>query len=419
MLSKGFYEQNRQKFIDAMKEQSLAFLFSGELIEQSRDANYPFFPNANCYYVTGIETEGLIYMVSKLYGSVEEHIFIDRINERKEKFDGKMPTLESTSELYGVPNIHYKDELDAMIGRLLYDNDVHHIYLDLAKWKMSYPPKPADVFAAKIIEKFPYLKIENAHSIIAEFRLRRDDEEVDAIRKATEITEAGVKAMLDHMKPGMKEYQIEAYFNFVLTYNGVHEPGFETIAGSGPNTCCMHYHKKDRTTQDGDLLLLDLGAKWEGYSCDVTRTYPVNGVYTKRQKQIYETVLTVQERVIRELFRPGVEKMEVFRKTKEWMGEEGVKRGLFERPEEVEDHYWHGPTHPVGLDVHDVGYTNCPFEPNMVYAFEPGIYFPEEGIGVRIEDTILITEDGCEVLSSGIPKTVEEVEAYFKNRKEA
>jgi len=390
---------------------SLVVLFSGEPMEQSRDAVFAFIPNPNCYYVTGIQEESLVYMMTKVNGKCEETVFINRFDERKQKFDGELPTPQNIPQRYGIQNVRYKDEMNAILGRLLYDEAFENLYVDVAKWKVDYPDKPADKFAKLMQAQFPYLRIRDLNALLTPMRLVKDPEEIAAIERAAEVTGQGIRDMLAMLKPGLPEYKISSHFAFRLLDEGLGRPGFDMISGSGPNTCCMHYHGGDRVGQDGDLILFDLGAQCQRYSCDVSRTYPLNGKYSEKQKAVYEAVLAVQLRVIDEVFKPGVPKSEVFTKTKDWLMEEGIKRGLFATYEEGATHYYHGPTHPIGLDVHDVMRNDFVFEENMVFAFEPGLYFPEWEIGVRIEDTLVITKDGCRVLTESIPKLIPDVEA--------
>ncbi len=416
MLSNGFYQRNRENFAQQMEIDSFLVLFSGDAPEKTRDQQYNYHPNMNLYYLTGIETEGLIFVMTKTKDKIETLLFIDRVDEHKQRFDGTMLTLNTAKEKFAVDVVKYKDEMDNVMSRLIYSHPFKNLYMDMTRWKVDYMRK-SDLYCQDMMVKYPYLQVVNAHPIIAAQRLVKSEEEIERHITSANITEKGVKAILNNLKPGLMEYQIEAYFTFELAYAGVHTPGFPTIAGSGKNTCCLHYSDKNCEIKDGDLILFDLGAQYEGYCTDVSRTFPANGTYSERQKEIYEAVLYVQETMIDTRFKPGTRRDELMEDTKNGLIEEFVKRGICKDREEAATHYYHGTCHSIGLDVHDVGDVGCTFAPGQIFAYEPGMYFPEENIGVRIEDTILITEDGCKVLSAGIPKKVADVEAFMKNQK--
>jgi Xaa-Pro aminopeptidase len=245
-------------------------------------------------------------------------------------------------------------------------------------------------------------------------RTVKSKEEIEAHYKSAAITEEAVKNMLKNMKPGMTECQIEAYYDFVLKSHNVKIPAFWTIAATGKNACIMHYVDNDTKTKDGDMILFDLGAQWDHYCTDVSRTYPVNGKFTERQKQLYNAVLKGLDAALAAT-KPGQLKGELQLISKRVMAEELVKIGKISTVEEIDKYYFHGSGHFIGLNTHDVGdHDGMILEEDMMFTLEPGLYFDDEEIGIRIEDTILVTKDGCEVLSAGIPKTVEEIEAFMK-----
>ena len=210
----------------------------------------------------------------------------------------------------------------------------------------------------------------------------------------------------------MHEYEIEAYFDFSLKSHHA-DHAFPTIAASGINACCMHYDANDRQMEKGDLILFDLGARWGGYNADVSRTFPVSGRFTEQQKALYEVVLKGLEVAIA-ASKPGQPKNELQDLSKQAMAKELIRLGIIQEPEEINRYYFHGSGHYIGLYTHDVGDDNAPLEEDMVFTLEPGLYFDDLGIGIRIEDTLLVTKDGCEVLSGGIPKTVEEIETFMQ-----
>ena len=232
------------------------------------------------------------------------------------------------------------------------------------------------------------------------------------MKKAIEITQEGIENMIDNIKPGMMEYEIEAYFDFTLKKNGIYEKAFKTIAASGKNATILHYVENNCRAEDGDLILFDLGAQYKYYNADISRTFPVNGKFTERQKQIYNVVLKAKE-AVEEAARPGLPYKELNEIAKKVLTEGCKELGLIRDDKELVKYYFHSVSHYLGLDAHDIGIYNTVLKPGMVITNEPGLYIEEEGIGIRIEDDLLITEDGCENLSKDILKTVEEIEDYM------
>ena len=218
-------------------------------------------------------------------------------------------------------------------------------------------------------------------------------------------------------KSGIKEYELEAYFDFICKKNGVKDFAFKTIAAAGKNATVLHYVTNDSELKDGDLILFDLGAQYKYYNGDISRTFPINGKFTERQKEVYNAVLRVNEKVIKEM-KPGVKFVDLNKKAKDWISEECISLGLMTEKDDVSKFYYHSIGHSLGMDTHDIELENrdVTFEPGMIYTVEPGIYIENESIGIRIEDDVLITEDGNEVLTKEMIKTVEEIEAFMADK---
>ena len=232
------------------------------------------------------------------------------------------------------------------------------------------------------------------------------------IRKAVDITGQALQRVMTNLKPGMKEYQAQADFEYMVHYLGAEGPSFPTIAGSGKNGCMLHYETNRETCRDGSLLLLDLGVRWEGYCSDITRTYPVNGKFTERQRQVYEIVLRANKEVAMQA-KPGMTTRELNDICKKVLAAGCMELGLIEKEEDIGKYYMHGVSHHLGIDVHDVTVEGVKLAPGSVITDEPGLYIDEWEIGIRIEDDLLITQDGCQVLSEGIIKEPEEIEAFM------
>ena len=254
--------------------------------------------------------------------------------------------------------------------------------------------------------------LKDLHTACVPLREQKDAEEIESIRKALDITRQGLEFVMKNLKPGMMEYQVQADFEYTCRRLGAKRQAFPTIAGSGINGCMMHYGTNHCEVQDGTLILLDLGAKYENYCSDITRTYPANGKFSPRQREIYELVLKANKAVAAAA-KPGITTKDLNDVACKVLGEGLVAMGMIEDVSEVGKYYMHGVSHPIGIDVHDISLAGDVLQPGWVISDEPGLYIDEEAIGIRIEDDLLITEDGCEVLSKDIIKEPDEIEAFM------
>ncbi|MGL4373555.1 MAG: M24B family metallopeptidase, partial [Turicibacter sp.] len=235
---------------------------------------------------------------------------------------------------------------------------------------------------------------------------------IEQMKIAIDKTRIGIEALMKQSKPGMKEYQLEAHYDFAIKTEGVKKTSFHTIAASGANATILHYGENNCEMQDGDLILFDLGCEWNNYCSDISRTFPVNGKFSDRQKAVYQVVLDTQMAIV-EMLKPGLDMAEVNAKARKMLADGCKTLGLIENDEDLVKYYYHGIGHYLGLDTHDVGGRGGVLKPGMVITVEPGLYIAEESIGIRIEDDVLITEDGHINLSKDIIKSVEEIEAFM------
>ncbi|MBV1819819.1 aminopeptidase P family protein [Anaerosalibacter bizertensis] len=411
-MDKEFFIKNRKELGKALEDNSILLLFAGTAPYKSADEQYQFAPNRNFYYLTGIDREKIILLISKIDGDISEKIFVERPDPVMARWIGARMTAEEAKEVSGVENIDYLDKFEETIGSILERNRIEKLYLDLERQEIRAAITDPQYFAKMINERYPYIEIKNAYYDIAKLRVIKSDEEIQLMKKAIEITQEGIENMIDNIKPGMMEYEIEAYFDFTLKKNGIYEKAFKTIAASGKNATILHYVENNCRAEDGDLILFDLGAQYKYYNADISRTFPVNGKFTERQKQIYNVVLKAKE-AVEEAARPGLPYKELNEIAKKVLTEGCKELGLIRDDKELVKYYFHSVSHYLGLDAHDIGIYNTVLKPGMVITNEPGLYIEEEGIGIRIEDDLLITEDGCENLSKDILKTVEEIEDYM------
>lgn len=415
-MDASLFKGKRKQLTDAMEPNSILVLFADSAPHKSADAHYTFTPNRNFYYITGIAREHSVYIAVNTNGLVTEQLFIEKADPDVEKWVGRKLKKADATTLSGIETVGFVDELEALLARKLSSGLYQTMYLDLSAESWAPHTDQAHRFARDIAQRHPYLGIRNVHATLSSLRMTKSDDEVENIRKAIEITNLGIRNLLVHAKPEMFEYELEAHFNFTLKSHGVREHAFTSIVASGENGVILHYEENDRKVENGDLVLLDLGASYRWYNADISRTFPVNGKFSDRQKELYNIVLLAMQETM-DAVKPGLPIKRLNEITKEVLGRELRRIGLIQNDAELSKYYYHGVSHYLGLDTHDVGfYEDVTLVPGMVLTIEPGLYIAEEATGIRIEDNVLVTSDGYENLSSQIPKTVEEIEAIMASR---
>ncbi|KGN02613.1 peptidase M24 [Clostridium novyi A str. 4570] len=415
-MNKEFFMKNRKRLSEKLEDNSIMVIFAGRAPYKSADETYPFTPNRNFYYLTGIDRENIILVMTKRNNNVNEILFIEEEDPVMARWVGEKLKASEAIEISGVQNVDYTKGFNDFIGELVSRYGYDKLYLDLERqeWGISYTY--AQNFAKEVKERYPYFNIKDIYNEISELRTVKTVEEIEKIKTAIGITKRGIYEMMKHAKPGMMEYEIEAYFDYVLTSEGVRDKAFKTIAASGKNATVLHYSENNSKCGDNDLIMFDLGAQYEYYNGDITRTFPVSGKFTERQKEVYNVVLRANERIIKEA-KAGVPYLKLNEIAKDVLAEGCIELGLMKDKSEISKYYFHSISHSLGLDTHDVGDRDIVLKPGMVITNEPGLYIPQEGIGIRIEDDLLITEDGCINLSSDIIKTVDEIEQFMKENR--
>lgn len=412
---RSLFEAHRSALEGFLEVGDMAILFSGKAPKSTADAHYSFLPNKNFYYFTGCTQEHFVLAMLKMDKGMDCTLFIEKPDYDVEKWVGRKLTKESATEISGILDVQYLDQYISHIGRNVYNGKVQRLLLDLEKMGWDEQDSPAGTFAGEFSKRYPFVAIKSLHFILSELRVLKSEEEIAFIQKAIDITHKGLEGVLTMLRPEVLEYQIEATFAYHTRMNGAERCAFETIAASGEDAVILHYVENSKKVKDGDLVLLDLGAQYKQYSADISRTYPVNGKFSDRQKQIYNIVLKAQEAVI-EAIKPGVPFEALNKICQESLTESLMVIGLIKEASELSKYYYHGVSHYLGLDVHDIGSRNGLLKSGMILTVEPGLYIAEEGIGIRIEDDILITDDGNINLSLAIPKSVEEIEAIMSSR---
>ena len=408
-------KQHRERLYEVLEDNSLVILHAGVPLHTNEDDYYAFEVNSQFFYLTGLEREKMVFLAAKLNGQVQEMLLIEPADPAQERWTGKMPTKEEASAQSGIEKIGLVGDLEAVIGRWMGRYRVHQVYFDLYRCGAEDLPDYNALQAEAFRRKYPSVVLKDLHEVCVPLREVKDAEEIEKVRSAIGITRQGLEYVMKTLKPGMKEYQAQANFEYTCRSLGAVRMAFPTISAAGLNGCMMHYNTNRAEIPEGKLLLMDLGAKYENYCSDISRTFPANGKYTPRQRQIYDLVLRAN-RSVAEYAKPGLTLKDLNDHCRQILAEGLMELGLIEKAEDVGKYYMHGVSHSIGIDCHDACFTGDVLQPGWIISDEPGLYIDEEEIGIRIEDDLLITEDGCEVLSREIPSDPEEIERMMQAR---
>lgn len=405
--------KRRNELLKENKKGSITVLFSGDLVKRSADSTYPFVVNRNFYYLTNCDEDSLIYVYINTENVSKEILFIKDYNPLEEKWVGKSLTKDEAIHKSGIFIVQPLSQFESIFTRTLARNDVDTIYVDSERDSFKQRLNEAEKFTKKLSDSYPHLKVININQKINLMRTVKSDEEIEEMKNAIEVTRKGIEFILKNIKPGRYEYQSAADFEYQCALNNA-TLAFDTIVASGKDATILHYVTNQKPLVENDLVLFDLGASVNHYCADISRTFPVSGKFTDRQKTFYTIVLKAQEEVIKAI-KPGVTLIQLNEIVRSVYKDECVKANIIESEDQVDQVYYHSVSHSLGLDTHDVGLVEgAVLKPGMVVTVEPGLYSEKESIGIRIEDDILVTEDGSINLSSSILKSVEEIENYMK-----
>ena len=407
----------RQRLIEDKNGPCMICIFSGRAPMRSLDEAYPFSVDRNFYYLTGIERENMILVLRKTYsGAVIETLYIEPFDEVLAKWVGARMRPAEATEISGIESIRDIGEFHSDLNGIIEGNrglGRYRVYLDLWRYNEDQPDTPAHTLAAKLQSRYPAVKINEIYGDMAAMRAIKSNSEIALMRRAQETTKLAIEAMMRYARPGMNESELEGIFDFALMKQGVRQHAFESIVAGGARATTLHYKENNCTVEDGQLVLIDLGSAEKNYCADISRTFPINGKFTDRQKEIYNAVLEAQNIVISNA-RPGLTTRELNQMVIDYYDSRLDDLGLRKDGKGVRDYYYHGVSHLLGLDTHDIcTERERTLAAGTVITVEPGLYIEDEGIGIRIENDILITDDGCVDLSADIPRTVEEIEALM------
>ncbi len=423
-IAPEFFIRNRDNLRGLLKPNSMVIIHANDVYPTNADASMPFKQNSDLFYLTGVDQEETVLVLMPDAGDPKERemLFVKETSELMAIWEGEKLTKEQARATSGIERIEWENTFDGFLHRMV--PQIDHVYL--ATNEHLRASTVVETRNARFIKecqtRYPLHRYERLAPLLHRLRMIKDQEEIKIIQRACDITEAGFRRLLGFIKPGVGEWEIEAELLHEFVRRGSRGFAYPPIIGTGKNACVLHYVENDKVCQDGDMILLDVAAEYAGWASDLTRTVPANGKFTKRQRQVYDAVLSVF-RGANDILRPGNTPMEYQKQVIELMERELVNLGLFTAKEAkeqgpdkllVKKYFMHGTSHHMGLDVHDVSPPHQPFAEGMVFTIEPGIYIREEALGVRIENDLVIGKDGNFDLMGNIPIEADEIEALMR-----
>jgi len=422
-IDPALFVAHRRRLVELLPPRSVAVVHAADILPTAGDGTLRLHPAADLFWLTGIEQEESVLVLAPqaVDPAHREILFIRQADEHSARWDGAKLDPDRARAISGIARVRSTTELPAALHALLADAD--GVYLNSNEHERAATEvEPRDLrFARRLIDRYPLHRHERLAPLLRRLRAVKDDAEVALIRHAIGITDAGLRRLCAALRPGVTEYELEAELLHEFTRRRS-RPAFEPIVASGANACVLHYVDNMAACRAGDLVLVDVGAAWANYASDLTRCFPIDGRFTPRQRAIYEAVLRVLRGTI-ERTRPGVSLRDWKRAAQVQMADELVGLGLLTRDEAARDtpeepacrrYFMHGVGHSLGLGVHDLAPLDGPLAPGWVMTVEPGIYVPEEGIGIRLENDLLVTNAGAIDLASHVPIEPDDVERMVR-----
>lgn len=415
------YEQNRQRFIKKMKPNSVAVFPCSPVFPKSGDGTYAYRPDADVLWLSGIVQEKTIVLLypDNPDKNAREVLVLLKPNELLEKWVGHKFRKEEATEISGIKNVQWLDGFDTLLQVIMNTADIVYLNTNEHNRLDTELPRTDLIFVQDIMKKYPVHHYERAARIMKEVRAIKTKEEIDIVQKAIDITHKAFDRVLKFIKPGVMEHEIEAEITHEFLRNRATGHAYGCIIASGDRARTLHYEENNQECKDGELILMDFGAEYGNYNADLTRTIPVNGKFTKRQKEVYNACLAVHDHG-KKILKPGILFPDYVKSINEEMEKQLLKIGLITKADiknqapdspAFKKYFYHGVSHHLGIVVHDVGSYTDEIKEGMLFTIEPGIYIEEEQMGIRIENNIWITKNGNHDLFKGIPITVEEIEA--------
>ena len=420
-ISSYVYKKNRDKFMSEMKKDSIAVFNSNDIYPIGADSTFPFEQHRDIFYLTGIDQEETILLLSPEAKEIKnrEILFVKKTDKNIQIWEGPKLSKEDARLISGIEKILWLNEFEPTLKEITSQNNGIYLNKNEHYRNNSETQTREDRFISKFKKEYPTHSVYRSNPILQHLRSIKDPLEINQIKKAIDITEMGFRRILKFIKPGVWEYEIEAELLHEFISNRSKGFAYSPIIASGKNANILHYIKNNSQCRSGELILIDSAAEYGNYCSDLTRTIPVSGRYSVRQKAIYNAVLNVKKEATT-LLKPGNLWKEYHEEVGKIMTAELLKLGLIDKNDvkkqnpkypAYKKYFMHGTSHHLGLDTHDYGLLSEPFEPNMVFTVEPGIYLPDEGFGIRIEDVVVVQESGDPInLMKNIPIEIDEIE---------
>jgi Xaa-Pro aminopeptidase len=412
---------NRRRLNELLPPRSLVILHANDILPTNADGTLGFVQNSDLYYLSGVDQEETILMLFPDAPDPKHRalLFLRETNEHIAIWEGERLTKEEATKRSGIERVHWLVEFESLFRQLMMQAD--HVYLNANEHPRATTPVESreSRFTQRCLREYPLHDYRRLAPLMHDLRVIKQPQELEALREAIRITEDGFNRVLKFVKPGVQEFEIEAELAHEFIRQRARGFAYTPIIASGANACVLHYITNNHVCQDGDLLLLDIAANYANYNADLTRTIPVNGRFTARQRQVYDAVLRVHRQAA-QMLRPGVIIREYQEEVGKLMSEELIGLGLLDKAEVAKEdpekplykkYFMHGTSHHLGIDVHDVGHTWKPIQAGMVFTVEPGIYIRDENIGVRIENNYLVTDDSTVDLMPTIAIEAADIEA--------
>lgn len=420
-INPNLFINNRNLLSAKLEENSIAIFNANDIMPTNSDGTMPFKQNSDLFWLSGVDQEESVLAIVKNNNQVEEMLFLKETNEHIAIWEGAKLDKELAQKNSGVEKIYWLNQMDEVLNINIEKANKVYLNKNIHSRSTSEVETRDDRFRKTLTKKHPKKEIVEVAPIMHELRFIKSEIEIELMKHACDITEKGLRRILPIIKPGIMEYQIEAELMHEFLSNRSAGFAYQPIIGSGVDSCVLHYIDNNKMCKDGDVLLMDFGAEYANYASDLTRTVPVNGRFSERQKNVYNAVHRVMKEATN-MLRPGTDHKKMQQEVIKIMEEELINLGLFDK-EDVKrqdpskpmykKYFMHGTSHSLGLDVHDVGDTSTPMQPGMVFTCEPGIYIREEGIGIRLENDVLVTSGDPDDLMKNIPIDYQEIESLM------
>ena len=424
-INNQLFIKNRGLFNTKITGNDIAIFNANDIMPTNADGTMPFRQNNDLFWLSGVDQEESVLIISPNHPdkNMREVLFLKETNEHIAIWEGAKLTKEGALKTSGIKTVFWLNELDDKLAELISKADAIYLNKNIHSRAASKVQTRDDRFRNMIGEKFSNKPIKEVAPIMHELRSIKSEVEIELIQNACNITEKGFRRILPMIKPGVMEYEIEAELIHEFLSNRSNGFAFQPIIGSGIDSCVLHYIENNKECKDGDMVLMDFGAEYANYASDFTRTVPVNGRFLQRQKAVYNSVLHVMKEAI-QMLTPGTMFKDYNKEVGRIMELELIKLGLLDKHDvQKQDgekplykkYFMHGTSHYLGLDVHDVGNLEWPMKEGMVFTCEPGIYIQEEGLGIRLENDILVRANGPDDLMKNIPIEAEEIEEFMNS----